>query len=620
MQSVLRLAVAVVVSFVALPIMAQEDVEAPAPAEPSPTNAALTDAEPVEPAPVEPAPVEPAPAEPEAVAEPAPAEPAPTEPAPAEPAPTESAPTEPAPPSEDIEFVFDDGADAPTTDAPATATNLATAAASGTPKLNYFTLDYLSRFYSDTWWTNSDEYVIDWQNFLTLGVDIDPGFWKGRIHLDARFRHRAIARAEMNQCFFLADSGQDCRAEYDITPMEMYVDAYVGPVDIRVGNQLFAWNFTEFISPSRFINPFDLRNSIIPDPKFSQLPVLAASATIYPVKELEITAVLIPFFTEPQAFIYGDDNAIIQAGFPFPLPLTGPEIASLLDPSIVDRVQSNLAVTRAPDQNLRNMSGALRMKYNYGDGDAQLVYGYYFSQTPFVKYDPDLAIVSTAISDARAQAGPNLTPQTLNALLQNNGNFLRASQRLTEKVFDGQNIVESYYQRQHYLSGAWRHSVEGFTLKTEVGFQPNAPITGPDGQSDTTPTITGVFGLDYEYAPYIVAIMEVYGVYAPSNDIQPAFLFKKLDGAPGWILPGVLLGARSSVLDETLNFEVIGISQFLLGDLILQAKAVYKVTDQHQVGLGTNLFFGPDPLAGELTPGGYFSRNSQVFLQYNFLY
>jgi hypothetical protein len=480
-------------------------------------------------------------------------------------------------------------------------------------KLNSYKLEYFTRFLVNTDWTEkSDLYVVDWQNYFTAGIDIKP-MWNGRIVVEARARHRSVARAKTNGCVFLIDPGQDCRNEYEIQPREIFADWYTPWFDLRVGNQLFAWGFAESASPAEFLNPADLRFGLTLKPDQAKIAVPAVTLTSFPVKELELNAVFIPFFVPSKLWLFGDNNAILQPGLPFNLPITGPQAALLFSPSLIDQIQDPLKQTRLPDEAARNFQGAFRAKYNYGDGDVQAYYGYTFNSLPTFIIDRQLLSLLQTAGDIQQQNGGQLTPEALIGVLQRNPSFVQDANAVAQRSLNGEVLVDAFYQRRHTAGIGWRHLFDPVTVKIEAAYISKMGVLSRELLNYNLPVVQAVAGFDIDFAPEFVFVLEAFALVLPTrpNGVDLLLFEDRV------VQPGITAAIRSSLLDDTLELQAFAYTNAYLWDVIVNGSVNYKVTDNHSVGAGANGFIAPD-LAKKITPGGIFGRNTQVFVQYQY--
>ncbi|MCK4235194.1 hypothetical protein KAX75_12255 [candidate division WOR-3 bacterium] len=126
---------------------------------------------------------------------------------------------------------------------------------------------------------------------LNFDLDNSEEIWSRttfRLKLDSQVNDNACAYANLKM--FTTETLQ-----FGWKLSEAYVDYYVDKFDLRVGVQQISWGTAYSINPTNNINPYDLseKAAFIPEEK---LGVSAMRIKYYPVTNLALTGILIPYF------------------------------------------------------------------------------------------------------------------------------------------------------------------------------------------------------------------------------------------------------------------------------------------------------------------------------------
>ncbi|MCK4575188.1 hypothetical protein KAU34_02130 [candidate division WOR-3 bacterium] len=126
---------------------------------------------------------------------------------------------------------------------------------------------------------------------LNFDLDNSEEIWSRttfRLKLDSHVNDNACAYTNLKM--FTTETSQ-----FGWKLSEAYVDYYVNKFDLRVGVQQISWGTGYSINPTNNINPFDLseQEAFIPE---ERLGVTAMRIKYYPVTNLALTGILIPYF------------------------------------------------------------------------------------------------------------------------------------------------------------------------------------------------------------------------------------------------------------------------------------------------------------------------------------
>ncbi len=130
------------------------------------------------------------------------------------------------------------------------------------------------------------------QSFDVDGLlDGSGNIWtRTRVRLKLDHQASDDVRAYVNLKMYTVGASQ-----FDWKLSETYIDQYKGKFDLRIGVQIISWGTAYQINPTDNINPYDLseQEAFIPEEK---LGVSAIRAKYYPLSNLTLTGVIIPYF------------------------------------------------------------------------------------------------------------------------------------------------------------------------------------------------------------------------------------------------------------------------------------------------------------------------------------
>jgi hypothetical protein len=258
--------------------------------------------------------------------------------------------------------------------------------------------------------------------------------------------------------------------------------------------------------------------------------------------------------------------------------------SQLYDESQEARLGSGaLPVGEYPEALLDNVSAGARVTSTYGGVDLGLGYYYGWDHLPFITVDRDL-------------------PQLLEQIEQ---------QREIEFP------VRSEYLRQHTVELDLVTYVWDVGVRLESAFKPNATAYTVGLLPRRYPTLTSALALSYEESESLA--FQVEGVWLHLFDVRPGEKLVILEPDYIGLIGMFLLGLdefdrlRPTALAD-LSFRVVGFVGLNTREWLLYPSAAYRFNDAVEVGLGGMFFEGPEPTAEDITVGGYFDTNDQLFL------
>ncbi len=135
---------------------------------------------------------------------------------------------------------------------------------------------------------------------------------------------------------------------------ELHLGLFLGPVDIRIGQQIIPWGKGDLFAPNDVINPRDLREPLMQATDLLRIPVFLVRGDI----DLQIGSLqllYIPFLTPDRLDIYGSNWAMLQPDAPSPY-----------------RALFNYAYRTTPDAQRPQLLDSMRLTRAPSFADAQL--------------------------------------------------------------------------------------------------------------------------------------------------------------------------------------------------------------------------------------------------------
>jgi hypothetical protein len=334
--------------------------------------------------------------------------------------------------------------------------------------------------------------------------------------------------------------------DYVFDLREAYVNAYLGPVDLRLGHQIIIWGRADGVNPTNNLTPRDMRLRS-PSEDDQRLANLALRAHLnYEPFRWEL--VWVPFF-KPSTLPFDLNGASS--------PLAGaapPGFELALDPPIY------------PNANIKNGTVATRVHLNLSAVEGSLSYLIGTSTFPGVRLMRNPPDVVLALATYRHQVvGADFSTALLGFGVR--GEFAFRS------PFD-------YETREH---------VPNPELQYVLGFDREF-----FGQLNVIAQYSGKTVLDWQEVDEEVAQLS-------PRDIK-RFLGLMLLEPKNRMIAGQLEQVQHSAtlrlawtaLQETLKLEALGMFNFTTEEVMLRPKVTYDITDALTAAVGAELYFGPD--------------------------
>ncbi|MCA9562429.1 MAG: hypothetical protein KC561_03025, partial [Myxococcales bacterium] len=474
---------------------------------------------------------------------------------------------------------------------------------------SWFTGRYGGRLFYDTRNELPNEDVFLLQNRLELRAKLDfSENWTAVV--EGRLEHRLWGQGDPDEPNLIVN-GDHYSGVFEPCLRDAYVSGRFGSFFLTVGNQSVVWGAGTLSRPADVINPQDYRNGTLDTPGDQRIPVFAVEGN-YVFERMALSVVVIPFF-EPHAFdVIGTDFAISRAL------MRGEGDAALvdsldqfLDPSIQPRLNEGLGLTNFPDALPGNISAGTRLTGTFGGVDLGLGYFFGWERIPFIYVDPELAeLFSLILEDEEFMQDYDFF-----GLIGRNPEILGLQESLSERAASGETLLVSEYRRQHTVEADMATYLGQLGIRAEVAYNPQRTVILADFSSIRRPALSAALALTYEKSENFALHLEGFWSHLFDMPEAEATALSSEDnyGAIGFIQFGLaeIDGLARSRWGD-LGFRFGGLWNASSKDFILYPSISFAVSDVVDIGLGAMFFFGPE-LSEELTIGGLYDANDQVF-------
>jgi hypothetical protein len=428
---------------------------------------------------------------------------------------------------------------------------------------------FYSQLAVDTRHNDGPEYAAEWRNVLFLKAALEPSSVVRGV-ISGRFRHFTAADRDLGnpRHFWEADLWE---AHIEVT--------LPGRVDVRVGNQIFHWGASDFLSPTDVLNPFDLRWGPLAEPDELKIPVFAVSAT-WRGPGVNVTGAWIPFVTPMRAFLVGHDFGLFQPRAYF----ATPDLRAFLSDPLSDAIQRTAFEGAVPSRSLANSQGAVRVWGTWRgiDWGASYIAGY--EPFPAVRLDPDLArLLASAPSVDLALLG-----------------------RVLERVQAGEPVLQATYNRRQVMGFDLTAALGPLLLRVEGAYAPLQTTYVVEAGSVVPvrrPAVTYAAALEYRYQEDVFVLAQWIHLATAARGTDRLFIAN-----PN--LQAIFFDVRWRLLGGDVELEVAGLGGVSQGDLVLTGTAAYRLSSRVQVMGGVSIFQG-----AKEGPGGYWDANDFVFVR-----
>lgn len=327
----------------------------------------------------------------------------------------------------------------------------------------------------------------------------------------------------------------------EVNLREAYVNAYLGPFDLRVGHQIVVWGRADGFNPTDNITPNNMlaRSPDEDDRRLGNFLI----RTFYNAQPMRFEALWIPFFK----------SSVV------------PTNLLQLPPNVI------IGSPDYPDSRFKNSTFAFKVNFERPSWDGSV--SYFNGHNPFPGIDADLSAIV------------GLTPFV---------EMFPKSYRMHVLGADFATTVggrwgirgEFAYRRPH---GAYADQF--YIINPDLQY-----VIGVDrefsGNLDLILQYIGRYVLDFEEL-FVITSMEMIPVYnlALKNRLISRQQFE--------LSHAISCRASLSLLHETLNLELLGYGNLTSEEFLWRPKLTYDITDAFQVIVGGELYDGPhDTLFG----------------------
>jgi hypothetical protein len=481
------------------------------------------------------------------------------------------------------------------------------AASPGLSRVGFFKGQYTALTSLDTSFDGDREDIWELYQRLDLGVRYDASSFLSA-QLEGRLMHWYGVERALEQG----------KAHYEATLREALVRLRWSSVTLTLGNQFILWGAMDLLQPSQAIHPTDARYLPYTPGTAALLPRLGAELKWFVADATVLSFVWLPFFEPGKTNLWGNDFALAQPGSPLRAAFGVIDlIQQQLDPSLEDRLQSQLGGTQLPEETLLSSSLGARVTTTQANIDLSLGYLWGWDPTPTLYVSPDLQLVLAAFArnpdvflsfDAR-----QLAAQEPDAAL--------AAVRLRQQADTDPNFkpIDAHFDRRHVLQADATTYLGPIGVRAEAVFSPSQTAilrAPPDAPADAPltpysvrkPHLHGAFGLSWESSDgaHVISVEALYTRIFDLSDAERLLVQRAHN-----LTIAALLQTKPLPNLEDLTLLVTGRYNAILHDFTVFSAVTYKIHPSLLVFLQHILFEGPDPNE-QLTLGGLFDRRDQV--------
>ncbi|MBI2059452.1 MAG: hypothetical protein HYT87_06730 [Nitrospirae bacterium] len=393
---------------------------------------------------------------------------------------------------------------------------------------------------------------------------------------------------------------------------ELYGDFSRGDLDARIGYQTMTWAENLLLSPIDTLNPPDIRTLLDPDSDELKLPLLAAKLQYYPLPDLKLEGVWIPFFREAGFDLFARDQAMLKhetitVEAPGELLILGDDPQSIFrDPQLQHRANSVFKATDFPEDDLSASELGARATFSLDPLSAAASYFYTHDDLPAVDANPALV---RFIKDA----------------------FISQTELL--QITQMEDPFRMTFPRHHEAGISLNATLLDTNLGMDTLYTSRRAVYDRDlARFDRADFTFGVGGDRVLFSNHVMIGLEALGVWFPDLPKQ------KLSGAdlvpvdlllirnPLYTVIGL---ARLMLLDEDLTIEARALALPSFGESLWTPRCEYTFSDQWKAFAAATYFVGkPGKLLGvgendplpDLHPIGYLKENSNLILGLKYLF
>lgn len=410
-------------------------------------------------------------------------------------------------------------------------------------------------------------------------------------------------------------NGKDYRTAYKLDPWEMYFDFFLGPFDLRVGNQIVSWGTLTVASPSNRVNPRDISSYYWSDITGAKSPIVAVKG-VYHISDLAFEFIISPFFTPPSTDIYGGDYSLFRYGSAYGqsrYPIA--DVNYYLHDTVTINEHPELLMTDNPGANPVNSQLGFRFSGSKSGFDFGLSYFYGYEELPTTILDPEVRALAEAV------------------MYGDNNMILGYVTSLQNRILDGESIdslVYSRYKRKHSVGVEFGTTIWELGVKAEAAFLPDKTYYTEGIIPTTHHTLSYAVGvdvlkMDLGSLSTLFIDMELFGsvLFGVKDNENLVYTTERT--------LSLFTNIRLAFLDNDLEFEFMNQTNFATKDFVIIPKVSYSPVTNLKLTLGFMILeaWAKEPVGYNVytsnpdrkdTIFGNFSNNDQVFctVRYSF--
>ena len=429
------------------------------------------------------------------------------------------------------------------------------------------------------------------------GEDIVETRTRLDLHAEAPMTERLSARlaARLDHRLHFAEQGGNPRGAAEPRLLDAYLDADLGRLDLRVGQQVVAWGRVDVFPTADFLNPPDLTDGMATDFEAAVVPVPAVRADFTATDWLSLAAVYEPFFVPARVALFGTDFALIGPGAPASARAAVSRLRGLVDASVLEDVQDDLLATQVPDEWFVNgqVGGRVEARGPEGAVAAAVFQGY--EKVPTIRADP---LLREYLAD----------PTDVVTALD-----------LFARVSAGDTVYRSRYRRMTVLALDGEMPAGPFLLRFDLGWTPARTLYAVDDGACALPcalragVVQGAFQAEYSESDRWWATVEIVALHATRG---PSVGALALFGDTR-TLTAAVAGLRRSLLDGDLEISAFSLATWAPASVIATGGATVRIVEGLRLEGGGLLYegFGDDE-----SPGALYDPNDAAYggVRYDF--
>ena len=349
--------------------------------------------------------------------------------------------------------------------------------------------------------------------------------------------------------------------QIEVLPGEIFISAFLGPLDVTLGRQIISWGTADGINPTDNINPRDLSNFLSPD----KLPVNVVRLNVYPAYFMDIEAVFLPTHPEPQL----------------------PDLSGILPPEL----QGVTFDVSSPLPELENFQAGARANFLLPGVDLSVSYLYAWDHLP------DIGSVEITMQELMPTfffGAPSGIIMENNRIHVIGADFAWPVAGLDLRGETAFFLTDDLDGSDPYVKNPWIHYVVGAGYGFSNGFTANIQLS-----QKITLHYSKVSDYGYVLDPTNPASLnqpESYYADAYAAQFSPL-----IGGQKGALQSTVVVHGTQRLVDDTLELGLTGIYNFpetyddfattKYGDFMIRPAASYALGDAFDLDIGANLFF-----------------------------